>query len=121
MTHKQKAIELLSQMPEPFNTWALENLEKYPLGIGHEPMKISAAIGMSFIWPETPQGREFWQGVFCHYMHDTPLPELPLEYRYEQLVKENEELKKKVAEFNEYKVYECTDCKQKNIKKTTVK
>ena len=97
MTPKQKAIELLSQMPEPFKTWALENLEKYPVEIESEPKSISDAICL-LIWADTPPGFKFWGRVWEHYQDGTPLPELPLEYRYEQLVKENEELKRKVAE-----------------------
>jgi hypothetical protein len=97
MTHKQKAIELLSQMPEPYKTWALENLEKYPVGRENYPNTLQDAI--DFFWfGWTRQGFDFWSRVYMHYKHGTPLPELPLEYRYEQLVKENEELKKKVEE-----------------------
>ena len=102
MTPKQKAIELLSQMPEPFKTWALENLERYPLEMPKEPETIPEAVDGSFIWRDTPQGERLWEKVHAHYEYGKPLPELPelpLEYRYEQVVKENEDLKRKVAEF----------------------
>ena len=98
MTHKQKAIELLSQMPEPFRAWALENLEKYPVEIESEPKTISEAI-KSFLWAKTLEGEIFWARVYKHYRYGYHLPEFLLKYKCEQLVKENEELKKKVAEF----------------------
>ena len=95
MTPKQKAIELLSQMPEPFRAWALENLERYPVGKGDHPSTLPDAIDL-FWFDRTRQGFDFWSRVYMHYEHCTPLPELPIEYRYEQLQKENEELKRKV-------------------------
>lgn len=104
MTPKQKAIELLSQMPEPFKTWALENLEKYPVEIESEPKSISDAIGL-FFWTDTPPGFKFWGRVQRHYQYGTPLPELPIEYRYEQLQKENEELKRKVEKLESKLLY----------------
>lgn len=98
MTHKEKAIELLSQMPEPYRTMALENLDRYPIiEYDYELECISDAIDR-FWWHRTPQGAGFWRSVGDHYIYGTPLPELPIEYRCKQFVKENEELKRKVAE-----------------------
>lgn len=105
MTHKEKAIELLSQMPEPYKTWALENIEWHPLEMRKEPNTVWEAVDDSFIWRETLQGHRFWERVYEHYTDGSPLPELPLEYRYEQVVKENEELKRKVAEFESKLLY----------------
>lgn len=99
MSNNQKAIELLSQMPEPYKTWALENLERYYSDNEYPPIDIAEAISETYTkWKYTKQGYAFWDAVYNHYRFGSPLPELPLEYLYEQVVKENEDLKKKVAE-----------------------
>lgn len=98
MTNKEKAIELLSQMSEPFKILALENLEKYPMNIKNELRDVSHAILESFNWDKTKQGFEFWSNVYHYYKYGSFLSEIPLQHRYEQAVKENEELKRKVAE-----------------------
>jgi len=95
MTPKQKAIELLSQMPEPYRTLALENLEKHKLESIYDPRNIQDALSC-FYWSDTTPGFIWWSKVWRHYEDGTPLPELPLEYRCKQFVKENEELKRKV-------------------------
>ena len=81
MTPKQKAIELLSQMPEPFKTWALENLEKQQFELIVSPKNIADAIDNCFIWSVSSEGWKFWESVKRHYQYGKPLPELTLEYR----------------------------------------
>ena len=98
MTHKEKAIELLSQMPEPYRTMAFENLEKHQNKLKEKPNTIWQAIDYSFSWHKTIEKELFWWKVFKHYKYGTPLPEVPLEYQCKQFVNENEELKRKVAE-----------------------
>ena len=98
--YKQKAIELLSQLPEPFKSQALENLERFPLEMTRDPKTVADAIDWFFNWEETPQGWNFWNDVHEHYELGEPILS-QIHSDYSKLLSENEALKKRVKELEE--------------------
>ena len=57
--------EWLTELPEPYRTEALENMEKsVPCEGDRLVSKKSEAIDIAFLWPNTPQGNQYWECLF---------------------------------------------------------
>ena len=66
--------EWLMELPDGYRERALANMDEEDKNMVKESM--SDAINNSFLWSESPEGRNFWEQVDDHYVHGTPLPPL---------------------------------------------
>lgn len=58
----KKNIQWYMQLPDPYRLQAIINAERLDV-LGVKISSLPAAL-VAFPWDTTPQGREYWQGVF---------------------------------------------------------
>jgi hypothetical protein len=73
---KNTVKEWLSEMPEPYRTQALENLQNNNgyAGSNNICKSTHSAITYGFLWQTTPQGVDYWRAVWRSFCEGTPLP-----------------------------------------------
>lgn len=75
MPKKLKIETWLKKLPEPHRSLALKNRKSFPKRVESET-SLAAAVWNGFSWSSTPEGGEFWQGVY-HWAVWTPAPPRP--------------------------------------------
>jgi hypothetical protein len=72
----EKTIEeWLEQLPDGYRERALANMYEEKRYKIVENMQDAIWEGLG--WGRTPEGYDFWRGVYSHYFAGTPLPPLP--------------------------------------------
>ena len=80
MKNEEKTIlEWFNQLPEPYMSQAIENAKNNDQFYGNEIVgSLAEAIGLGFIWHETPQNFSYWNSVHADVKNgEFHLPPIP--------------------------------------------